>query len=110
MKSLLSTAALILTLVLAAQSAVACKDKFTFVGVLKSKTNIVEVYSSKKGPHYTVRDATGSILATTIDDQKLLKNFPHLESLLTEGHADSLDASLGIETTSNNVMDELNKI
>ncbi|VUD64016.1 hypothetical protein TDB9533_03228 [Thalassocella blandensis] len=82
----------------------ACDGKFTFVGVMKTNDNVVEIYSNKKGPHYTVRDKGGKILATTIDSTELAQNFPHLEPLMTEGHANTLDASLGIQEKTDNVL------
>lgn len=97
MKYSLKAALLIASFALCSQAALACKDKYTFVGVSKTQDNVVEIYSSKEGPHYTVRDKTGKILATTIDGTELAQNFPHLESIMTDGHAQTLDASLGIQ-------------
>lgn len=85
-------------------SSFACEHSYTFVGVTKTKDNIVEIYSTKIGPHYTVREKGGKILATTIDAETLAQNFPHLEALMVDGHANTLDASLGIEPPSRNVL------
>ena len=97
-------ATLALTLLITGAATQACEGKYTFVGVMKTNDNVVEVYSSEKGPHYTVRDKTGTILATTIDRDELAQNFPQLEPLMVEGHANTLDASLGVQKEKDSVL------
>ncbi|WP_086930367.1 hypothetical protein [Agarilytica rhodophyticola] len=65
------------------------------VGVLKSRHYVVEMYSGKHEPLYTVKNIQGDMLAANLTGSELVSQIPELEHVIY-GYAD--DASLGIDT------------
>lgn len=66
------------------------------VGILKTRTNLIEIVDTPTGPIFTVRRSDGTLLGKTLNQSALAREFPDLEQIIRCGFAGN-DARLMTE-------------